>query len=86
MATEIINNKTIMHPNEEVGPPFKYLKAWELLSDLPKVFGASSITRSSTSGHSSKDENEKEELKVKKREKEVGKAQREEKAKEEHAT
>lgn len=65
MVTAIINKKTITHRNEDFRRSIKYLKACELLSDLPKYSESSSITTQSTSGLSSKDENKKEQAKVK---------------------
>lgn len=36
LATALFNHKKVTHPNEDVGKPFKFIKCWFLLRDLPK--------------------------------------------------
>lgn len=36
LATALFNNREVEHPNEDVGPKFRFLPCWELLRQFPK--------------------------------------------------
>lgn len=40
LATAVFNKKDVSHPNEDVGPKFRFLAAWEALRERPKFEGA----------------------------------------------
>lgn len=40
LATALFNKVKISHPREDVGKPFRFLKAWEVVRDLPKFMAA----------------------------------------------
>lgn len=46
LATAPYNKKKVQHPNEDVGPPFRFLGCWESLRVLPKFSAAGQVEQS----------------------------------------
>ena len=40
LATALFNKREVAHPNEDVGPTFRFLSCWEIMRALPKFAAA----------------------------------------------